>query len=59
MDTSDVETTEHFDDAFRTDVNAIIDHLACGYEAVNAVGLHRSPEKCDRVEQAFFCFTRR
>ena len=37
-------------------MNAVIDHLALGYEAVNAVGLHHSSEKSHRVEQAFFLF---
>ena len=56
VDVNAVETTEHFDDAFRTDVNAVIGHLARGYEAINAVGLHRSSEKPPYVEQAFFLF---
>ena len=56
IDINDVETTKHFDDVFRRDVNAVIGHLARGYEAVNAVGLHRSADKPPYVEQAFFLF---
>ena len=56
IDINQVETTEHFDNAFRSDVNAIIGHLSCGYEAVNAVGLHRSSDKSPHVEQAFLLF---
>ena len=56
IEVGDVETTEDFDDAFRTDVTAVIGHLARGYEAVNAVGLHRSSEKLPCVEQTFFLY---
>ena len=56
VDTGEVETTEYFDETFRSDINAVIDHLSLGYEAVNAVGLHRSSEEPPQVEQAFFLF---
>lgn len=56
IDTGEIETTEHFDAAFRADVNAVIGHLSHGYEAVNAVGLHRSAKNPAYVEQAFFLF---
>ena len=56
IDIHQVETTKHFDGAFGSDVNAIIGHLSRAYEAVNAVGLHRSSDKPPYVEQAFFLF---
>ena len=56
IDIKQIEATEHFDGAFRTDVNAVIGHLSRGYEAVNAIGLHRSSEKPPYVQQAFFLF---
>lgn len=56
VDSNEVETTKHFDETFRQDINAVIDHLAGGYEAVNAVGLHRSAKEPPQVERAFFLF---
>lgn len=56
IDTADIETTALFDDTFRADVNAIIRHLSHGYEAVNAIGFHRSSNKPPHIEQAFFLF---
>ena len=56
IDTSDIDTTELFDDTFRADVNAIIRHISHGYEAVNAIGFHRASQKPPHVEQAFFLF---
>ena len=56
IDISQIETTEHFDRAFRADVNAVIGHLSRGYEAVNAIGLNRSSENPPYVEQSFFLF---
>jgi len=56
IDTSDIDTTELFDNTFRADVNAIIRYLSHGYEAVNAIGFHRAAQKPPHVEQAFFLF---
>ena len=56
IDIKQIETTEHFDGAFRADVNAVIGHLSWGYETVNAIGLHHSSEKLPYVQQAFFLF---
>ena len=56
IDINHIETTKHFDGVFRADVNAVIGHLSRGYEAVNAIGLHRSSENPPYVEQAFFLF---
>ncbi len=47
-------TAEAFDEMFRTDIPAVLSHLAMGYEAVNAIGLHRSDAKPPQLEQAYF-----
>lgn len=56
IDIGQIDTTELFDDTFRAAVNAIIRHLSHGYEAVNAIGFHRSSDKSAHAEQAFFLF---
>jgi tetratricopeptide (TPR) repeat protein len=56
LDTANIETTALFDEGFRSDVRAILRHLAHGYESVNSIGLNRSPSKPAHIEQAFFLF---
>ena len=51
VDTGEVETTEDFDEAFRCDINAVIDHLSRGYEAVNAVGCGSSSSAAREAER--------
>lgn len=46
--------TDAFDMMFQSDISAVLSHLAHGYEAVNAIGLHRMSPKPAHLEQAYF-----